>query len=294
MSDFVRLTLESKTVLDSYLKNKSNNSESSFANLYIWSDYYHSMYSIVDGFLVILNTSPDGRIHCYMPYGDGDVGKCLDEIKDYIGKSGQPLRITNASMEQAEYIKKRYPNSIIDENRNFEDYMYLSESLASLSGRELHAKRNHLNRFKALYSYNYRELTENDFEECIRLSGEVVSKTRPVGSMGYEEEMRSIRKAFEHFSYLELCGGMIEIDGKIVAYTIGEALNPECALIHIEKADTAYNGIYAAINNEFVKNRWLDYKYINREEDMGLEGLRKAKLSYRPDHLIQKFMCTIE
>ena len=294
MSEFIRLTLDSKPVFDRYLKDKYNNSESSFANLYIWSDYYHSGYSVIDGFLVILNTSPDGRIHCYMPYGDGDPGKCLDEIREYIKKKGQPLRITNATREQTEYISRRYPGSIFKENRNFADYMYLTESLATLSGKALHSKKNHLNKFRSLYNYNYRDITENDFEECIKFSGELISRTRPVGSNSYEEEMRSIRKAFDSFSYLELCGGLIEINGRIVAYTVGEALNSECALIHIEKADTAYSGIYAAINNEFVVNRWLGYKYINREEDMGLEGLRKAKLSYRPDHLIQKFMCTIE
>ena len=85
-----------------------------------------------------------------------------------------------------------------------------------------------------------------------------------------------------------LSGGVIEIDGKICAFSVGEALTDETALIHIEKADTSYSGIYAAINNEFVKNRWSGYKYINREEDMGIENLRKAKLSYHPDILLEK------
>ena len=110
-------------------------------------------------------------------------------------------------------------------------------------------------------------------------------------SLEYKMEERSLEVMFEYFDALELCGGVIVIDGNIAAFSIGEKLNESCALIHVEKADTSYKGIYAAINNEFVKNEWSDFEYINREEDMGIEGLRKAKLSYRPHHMVKKYIC---
>lgn len=293
MLNLRRLDIDSKPIIDKYIKNKYENSESSFANLFIWSHYYNTLWGIEDEFLVILNTSPDGRVHCYMPYGKGDIKSVIDKLMDHIQSLGQELRITNATKEQADMISELYPESVIEENRNFEDYVYLTKKLKDLSGRELHSKRNHLNKFKSLYSYSYRTMEKSDFSECLSLAGELISKDRPRGSFGYEAEMKSIQTAFENFDTLGLSGGVIEIDGRICAFSVGEELTDKCAVIHIEKADTAYNGIYSAINNEFAKNRWSDYEFINREEDMGIEGLRKAKLSYKPHHLVEKYICRV-
>ncbi len=289
-----RLDIDSKPLIDKYIKNKFENSESSFANLFIWSHYYNTLWGVTDGFLVILNTSPDGRVHCYMPYGEGDIKACIDKLMDYTLQMGQELRITNATKEQARMLKELYPDTVIEENRNFEDYVYLTSKLTDPSGRELHAKRNHLNKFKSSYVYKYRPMENGDFNECLSLAGELISKNRPKGSFSYEAEMQSIRNAFEHFDLLGLSGGVIEIDGRICAFSVGEALTESCAVIHIEKADTDYNGIYAAINNEFAKNRWKDFEFVNREEDMGIEGLRKAKLSYKPHHLVEKYICRVK
>lgn len=293
MIDFKSLDMDSKNLLERYFKNKYENSETSFANLYIWKDYYNTRYAVIDEFLVIMNESTNGKLHCYMPYGSGDVHSCLDKLISYVNAYNQPLRITSASEKQAQYIAELYPETNIRENMSFNDYVYLTESLISLSGKKLHAKRNHLNKFKSKYDYIYRPMTHDDFEICLNLASGLMLKDRDEDSFSYVEELKSIRKAFENFDVFDLSGGVIEIDGKIAAFTVGEALTDECALIHIEKADTAYDGIYAAINNEFVKNRWSEFKYINREEDMGIPGLRKAKLSYRPDHMVRKFMCII-
>ena len=294
MLNLSRLDIDSKPQIEKYIKNKFENSETSFANLFIWSHYYNTLWGETDGFLVMLNTSPDGRVHCYMPYGEGDIKACIDKLMDHTLSMGQELRITNASKEQAHMIKELYPDTVIEENRNFEDYVYLTEKLIALSGKELHAKRNHLNKFKASYTYNYRPMEKGDFSECLSLAGELISKDRPKGSFAYEAEMQSIRTAFEYFNILGLSGGVIEIDGRICAFSVGEELTENCAVIHIEKADITYNGIYSAINNEFVKNRWKGYEFINREEDMGIEGLRKAKLSYKPHHLVEKYICRVK
>lgn len=294
MLEFKKLDIDSMAVFDKYLKNKYENSETSFPNLYIWNDFYNTMYAEEEGFLVVLNTSQNGKIHCYMPYGEGDMPVLLARLKEYVNSKGQPLRITNACPEVAGLIKALYPEALVRENVDFNDYVYLTESLINLSGKALHAKKNHLNKFKSSYEYTYRTLTKDDFEECISLASCLILKSRMEDSFSYHAEIGSIEKAFGHFDELGLCGGVIVIDGKIRAFTVGEALTEECALIHIEKADTSYNGIYAAINNEFVKNRWADFKYINREEDMGICGLRKAKLSYKPHHMVRKYICIVQ
>ena len=188
---------------------------------------------------------------------------------------------------------KLFPEVDVKENTSFNDYVYLAENLVNLSGKKLHSKRNHLNKFKATYDYVYREMVPEDFEPCLELAGRLMRKTRSEESFGYMEELKSIETAFDNFELFKLSGGVIEIDGNIAAFTVGEKLTQNCALIHIEKADTSYDGIYAAINNEFVKNRWADFEFVNREEDMGIPGLRKAKLSYRPHHMVRKFLCII-
>lgn len=293
MLEFKTLTIDDKELFESYTKHKYDNSEASFANIFIWREFYNTLYAVVGDFLVIYNSSAIGEKFCYVPFGDGDFIGCVDKLREHFHSKGEKLTIVSASQEQAEIIRSHYSDAVVNRNRDFEDYVYLTENLITLSGRKLRSKRNHLNNFHDRYEYKYRELTKADFDECIELSRNSILKTRTEDDVSYIYEMASIKSAFEQFDRLELCGGVIEIDGKIVAFTVGELLNDENALIHIEKADTDYDGIYAAINNEFAKNRWKDITYINREEDMGLEGLRTAKQSYRPHHMVEKYLCVI-
>lgn len=291
MLQFKNLDIDSKKEFDKYTKNLYENSESSFANMFIWSDYLNTRYAVFNGYLIVIYTAPNGRWYSYMPYGSGDIDACIFELSEYFKENGQSLTITSASPTDADKISRAFPEVRIAENVDFNDYVYTSDALIKLSGKKLHSKKNHLNRFKNTYNYTYDEMRREDFDECLSLASGLMLKNRSRNSFTYKAEYRSIEKAFEYFSDLELCGGVIKIDGRTAAFSVGERLTDECALIHIEKADTAYSGIYAAINNEFVSHSWSDVKYINREEDMGLEGLRKAKLSYRPDHMVRKFIC---
>lgn len=291
MLEFKKLELSSKTAFDAYTKNKYENSEASFANMLIWSEFYNIRYSISDGFLYVIFTDLNGKQKAYMPYGNGDLKNCIDKLNKYFADMGQNLTIVSADYASACELEKYYPDMSVTENIDFNDYVYSVSSLSELSGKKLHSKKNHLNKFKNTYDYIYREMKKDDFDKCIKLAERLMKQNRDESSTDFMAEYNSIRCAFDNFEYLELSGGVIEIDGNICAFSVGEELTDEAALIHIEKADIAYNGIYAAINNEFVKNRWSGFKYVNREEDMGLEGLRKAKMSYRPDHMVRKYIC---
>lgn len=288
---FKYLDLNSKNEFERYTKNKYENSETSFANMFVWRDYFNVKYALFGGYLIVVYTDTDGSLNAYMPYGDGELKPCIDEMIKYFDSCGQKLKIVSASFEMSEKIRRLYSNVTITENVNFNDYIYKSESLITLSGKKLHSKKNHLNYFKNNYKYEYRDIEKRDYNACIELASQLMLKTRDAESLSYKAEYRSIENTFNNFDALGLCGGVIEIDGEIAAFSVGERLTDDCAVIHIEKADTSYRGIYAAINNEFVKNRWSGVKFINREEDMGLEGLRKAKMSYRPDHMVRKFIC---
>lgn len=291
MTEFRNLELSSKKIFDAYTKNKYENSEASFANMFIWRDFYNIRYSELNGFLAVIFTDLSGKMKSYMPYGSGDLKQCTDSLADYFEKNSQKLEIVSADSDTANLLKDIYLDVSVEENTDFNDYVYLSQSLISLSGKKLHSKKNHLNKFKSTYDYLYREMEKSDFDECLNLAVNLMRKKRDENSVSFMAERQSIKNTFDNFDFLGLSGGVIEIDGKICAFSVGEALTDETALIHIEKADTSYSGIYAAINNEFVKNRWSGYKYINREEDMGIEGLRKAKMSYKPDHMVKKYIC---
>ena len=291
MTEFKILDIDDKNLFEKYTKNKYENSETSFSNLYIWRDYFDTRFAEICGFLVVLYTSPDGRINSYAPYGSGNLFECIELLCKYFEDNGQKLRIVSASENTANKIKSMYPSVTVTENIDFNDYVYLSKSLIELSEKKLHSKKNHLNKFKNTYDYVYRKMKKDDFGQCINLASRLMLKNREASSLSYRAELKSLENAFKNFDYFEYSGGVIEIDGKIEAFSVGERLTDDMALIHIEKANTSYSGIYAAINNEFVKNEWSGVKYINREEDMGLEGLRKAKTSYRPDHMVRKYIC---
>ena len=291
MLEFKKLTLDSKQVFEKYTKFKYENSETSFANIFIWKDYFDVRYTELEGYLVVLYTDTKGKVNAYMPYGEGDLKRCIDVMKEYFNTIGQKFRIISADEDMAKQLEDIYPSVTVKENIDFNDYVYTSEALINLSGKKLHSKRNHLNTFKNTYEYEYRKMTDDDFEECLVLSKKLMLKSREEDSLSFKAEFKSLENMVNNFNVLDVKGAVIVIDGKIAAFSIGEKLNENCALIHIEKADTKYNGIYAAINNEFVKNEWSQFEFINREEDMGAEGLRKAKLSYRPHHMVRKYIC---
>ncbi len=293
--EFKEITFENKELIESCTGNKRENSEMNFTSMYVWKDYYKSRFFLCEGMLVLIHIAPDDRVICSYPCGNGDIERCLTELKRYFDSLGKPLIITNASQREAEIFKSVFPEGEIKENRDFADYIYSTEALMNLSGKKLHSKKNHLNRFKSKYpNYVYRELTEADFSKCMDFAGNVMNVTDHTGEISYDGEYQSLKRLFDNFTKLGLKGGIIEIDGNIAAFTVGEQYTLNGALIHVEKADVTYDGIYAAINNEFVKNEWSHTEFINREEDMGLEGLRKAKLSYRPCRFVEKYICSVK
>lgn len=186
--------------------------------------------------------------------------------------------------------------TIVPDRDNYE-YVYLTQDLINLSGKKFRQKKNNLNHFRNQYmGYEYLPITEDIFEECLDADKRWM-ENRIDRDTEDEDEMKGERQAiktiFDNWDALGAKGGAIRIFNKIAAFSIGEMLNDDTAIIHFEKSDPNIRGLYQAINHEFVVHAWSHTTYINREEDMGIPGLRQSKESYNPDHYVEKFSVTL-
>lgn len=231
------------------------------------------------------------------PYGpDQAYGKVLDLMLEYFNQQGIPFLMKITSRRTIEVIEHGKPGLFeFRERRDGYDYVYNMLDLCELKGRKYSRKRNHINNFKQDNSnYLYLPLTEDLVQDCIDNELEWCEKRNCDDVPELRCEKFAIMEALLKFRQLELKGGVIMIDDKVEAFTFGEVLNEDTAVIHVEKGNPDINGIYTVINQEFCCHSWQDMMYINREEDMGLEGLRKAKESYYPVTLIEKFDVTLK
>ncbi|HHY81135.1 MAG TPA: DUF2156 domain-containing protein [Clostridiales bacterium] len=292
MVKFKDIQLEDKTIFDSYFEARPyENSEFTFTNLFIWRLSYNFQYAIIHDHLCILGKYRNLYPCAFTPLSIGapDYEKVLPILADKLRQEGYPLVLKAVTQDKKEEIEASLPGKIIfREDRNNHDYVYLSKDLIELKGNKFRQKRNHINKFLKSYEYQYEEMNDSNLDECINTELKWVSKHN--GDISVMEEKRAIWEAFTNFHALKVTGGVIRINGSVQAFTLGELLNPDMAVIHIEKANTEYSGSFNMINHLFVKNAWSDVTYINREEDMGLPGLRKAKQSYNPVKMVKKYI----
>ena len=227
--------------------------------------------------------------------GPGDlrskVELVLADAKDY----GCKFRLWGLTKQETEQLEQTMPGMFrFQLDRDASDYIYDSQALIHLSGRKYHGKRNHLARFQRSYNWSYEDITPQNYADCKAIAHEWCVQNGGCGKEdGTDNENCAINMAFRSFEELALSGGLLRVDGKPVAFTVGEEINPEVYLLHFEKALNGYEGLYAAINHEYAAKNLENYRYINREEDLGIEGLRKAKLSYNPAILLEKYSATL-
>lgn len=267
---------------------KTNASEGAFATMFIWNRYYNLEVAENGEFLFLRFNIKNKAPSYFFPIGNGNLDKAIDELSSYSSSKGEKLAFRLVSRENADKLKQTYDKRFdFTEERDCFDYMYLTEKMISLSGKKLHSKRNHLNYFLDNYDYEYIEVTEPSFlNECANKAYEWVSaKTKNKNPF----EMGAMESYFRYYFRFNQKGAAIKVNGEIVAMSFGEKLSDDTALIQVELADENYRGSYQAINRFFCENAWKDLKYVNREEDMGIEGLRRAKESYQPEFLVEKF-----
>lgn len=299
LSDFKNFEIKDKPLIDSFTKPwKLDCSDLSFANMFIWGADGKFQYTIYEDVLYIklnFQTVPEFFWPPIPRYGsDFDYKKLMDNVYDYLRRKNLPLMIRNIWEPFKEIIEKAYPGIYMEPADISWDYVYLREKLATLKGKKLHGKRNHINRFLENYpDYEYRKLNSSMYEECISVYDEW-KEGKDLSEVEFANERKSVALALQNMEALGLTGGAIVIDGKIKAFSIGERIREDVQLIHIEKADAEINGLFAIINQQYVLHECEGVTYINREEDMGVEGMRKAKRSYYPEYMVKKYFASPE
>lgn len=293
---FKPITLADKEIIQAFTLNGTNNNcDLSFANLCSWCFLYGTEYDVYNGWLVLRFTS-DEHLFYMMPLGSGDLCTIIDAMEADARSLNHALCILGISESMRAMIEETLPDRFhFSYSRDYADYIYLREDLVTLRGKKLQPKRNHVNKFLRLYpNYRFEPLTTAHVPECLSFEKlwESANQT-PEEITSLEAERRSMTFALEHFDELDLRGGILTVDGKMCAFTYGAPINADTFDVCFEKADINFEGSYAMINNAFAKTIPEQYTYINREEDLGLEGLRRAKLSYQPHKLLLKYAATI-
>ena len=262
--------------------------EMNFISIYVWKRVYENKFYMDDKTLIFRSRTDDGEGYVFsLPYGDLEYGMSL--IFDYCKEKGiSPDVWTSQGKRLSEFLKKYSCYEITPERDNF-DYIYNQSDLANLSGKKYHSKRNHISAFSKKYNWTYEALTEENKEEFLAFSDKWYEDKGIEEDEGLRAEKKALREILDSNEGIDYKGAMIKIEGRVVAITLGSPINSFTFDIHYEKADKDFGTAYALINREFASRELSGYKYINREDDLGIEGLRKAKLSYKPEIILEKY-----
>ncbi len=293
MLEFREISIEDRLWITECLRQSDyRGCEYSFANNMAWRRLQESRIARYDGFYLCCAFQTEDGIPSFMyPAGEGDHRDVLAQMHRYAGEMGKSLRIWNVSPERLAWMQEQFPGAFTAEAaRDSWDYIYRSSDLSTLAGRKYHQKRNFIHRFEH-YGAQYATLTERDFDDCIAFAAHAYNE-KLTGEHSAISEQFAIDTYFRHFKELGMEGAVLRVDGELVAFAVGEPLATDTFCVHIEKANTAFQGAYAAINQGFASHAAERFAYINREEDLGLEGLRKAKKSYHPAFMQEKYCVT--
>jgi len=287
---FREIHIEDKNIFqDHFAHSPPQISEYTFTNLFIWHYYYHLSWCFWDECISILTQPEKSQPFFLPPICKDNFRERTFEFLQHLKKQGiTPLmhRVPENLVNQ--YIKNHSHFEITLDRDNC-DYVHLTQDLIKLEGNKFHGKRNHINKFKKSHTYIYKSLTPDLVSDCLEMEAEWCNLKHCEMFSSLLGEERAIYEALINIEKLNFKGGVILIDGKVEAFALGEQLNPHTAVIHIEKANPTFDGLYQLINQEFCTQEWKTVSYINREQDLGEEGLRKAKLSYHPHHLVNKY-----
>ncbi|OQB14590.1 MAG: hypothetical protein BWY15_01102 [Firmicutes bacterium ADurb.Bin193] len=293
--DFIALDISHKALIDSYIKaQRIDSSEFSFLTFYIWRKAFNITFAESHGCLVMQFRDNGYPPSLRFPLGNGDKKAAIREACAHQTERGFSPRFYGLTADMAKELSEMFPDRFkIKATRDYYDYVYFTKNLIELSGKALHSKRNHLNRFKKTYDYKYMPITQGDTDEIMESYNRWLSSREAEIDYYLAAERESIRDIINNFDIFGCKGAKLYANGRLCAFTIGEQFSSDTALIHIEKADMDVYGAYAAINQMFLEKEWSHLKYVNREDDFGLSGLRKAKQSYHPAFMVEKYQAIL-
>lgn len=268
-------------------------SEWTFTNLYGWAPYFDYRWTLFEDCIIVKGTEPGGEGFLLQPAGPGPLAEKTVELLERITEKDPAAapRIDRAEKRLAVGLADR-PVFTVEPLRDHYDYVYLREDLAELSGRDFHSKKNRANKFEKSYDYRFEPFTEEHTEGCMELNTRWCDWKNCRDDPGIMAECNAVTSMLEHHGKFGLRGAVLIADGTVEGFTLSERLNVDTEVIHVEKANTEFDGIYAALNKLYCE-RILDTKYVNREQDLGVPGIRKAKKAYNPVRMVEKFRITL-
>ena len=293
--EFKTLELLDKEIFREFFKEyKPKISELTFTNLFVWRTHYKFQWSIYKDWLVIVSLEGEFGTYAMEPVGPSPRDEATRVVLEWMReeKKEKNPRIERADERTVSEIEG-VQGIIIEPTRDHFDYVYLREDLVNLAGNKYRSKRNHINQLLRTYSYQYSDLAPDHIQDCIELQEKWCILRRCEDDMNLLGEWDAVKEILSSYESLDVQGGVVTIENKVMAFTIGQMLNDDTAVVHIEKADPEIPGLYPVINQQFCENNWKDVRFINREQDLGMPGLREAKLSYYPDHMVKKFRITL-
>jgi hypothetical protein len=291
MLSFEPITADNICIPAEYFKYKiSRTSDYTIGAMYMWRDFYQSSFAIYDD-MILYRVKFLNRVSFTFPVGGGSLDKAMDALKEYCRANGIPLWFCTVPEEAIPILVNEYGGTQpCSSNRDWADYLYKAEDLGEMAGRRYSGQRNHINKFKKLYpNYSYQRITPDNMPRVIDFLKDYEKNHGKEASLAQEELKRTL-ELMPYIDKFKLPGAFIEVDGVIVALSIGEVIK-DTLYCHIEKANRDYPGSYQMIVKEFSSDMRRTYgiEYINREEDVGDEGLRTSKLSYHPVALLDKY-----
>ena len=268
--------------------------EHCFVDLYIWRSHYNTQICFLDEFLLVKMQDTESGQEMYLaPIGDGDLCRPIEALRQDAQARGIPFVMVSVAEEMIPRIETCYPDGFeFSYNEGSADYVYLSEKLQTLSGKKLQTKRNLVNRFLANYEgrWSYEDITPDNVRDALKFHFKWCELNGCMRDQAFFGETCAIGIALNNWDALGLRGGILRLDGEVIAFTFGCQATDDMYVVQIEKADHNIAGAYQMINQQFVKRNCTEVLYVNREEDLGIEGLRKAKRSYHPAFMAKKYM----
>ena len=278
--DFKPVGLEDRDLIKGYLEaHPSGVCELNFPNILIWKDSERPRWTLLNGNLCILLEPTFEPAYALPPVGGNEVEKTIATCLGHVPR---------LSRVPEDFVRNYGADLRSEEDRDNFDYVYLREDLAELRGKKFDGKRNRVKKFETSFAHAYEPLGREHAEDCRRLLLQWFEE-KGNGDPYMKAEKDAILEALNLFDAVGLVGAVVKVAGRVEAFTFGMKLTGDTAVIQIEIANPALPGLAQWINREFVRREWSSFRFINREQDVGVPGLRKAKLSYQPDHFVKKY-----
>ncbi len=282
---FEKLTKENIVKIGDFLKKNTLSCEFTPANLLLWSQMYDTQFTIMDDTLCFKYEESNGPIFALL---GGNINEKIYTVTEYCLRENIVPKISLNEEQLKSMDAVAFDYDVFESERSAE-YIYSVEALSNLSGKKYHAKRNHIAAFSKQHNWSFEELTPNNLHEVLKISDEWITENNKTNEASINTDRDGIEMLLNNFLPLRARGGIVRVEGRAVAFCLGTPVSDKVFDINFEKALPEYKGAYAVINREFA-SRLTDFEFINREDDLGILGLRKAKLSYKPVKILKKFI----